>query len=265
MNLLVFFLLSVGVNGAFFLLAFLLKTDIFTDLAYSLSFIVLMLGLLVSFGEPSVAAVLASCMVILWALRLGSYLFFRILRTKTDSRFDERRNSPAKLAAFWTLQTITVWVVSLPVYGFFASDRTAAAAPVWFIVSAAGFFFGLLFEAAADIQKFRFKSDPANAGRFIDSGLWKVSRHPNYFGEIVVWWSLALPGFAVFRGWEFLYFIGPVAITVLLLYVSGVPLLEKSMDERYSGDETYLRYKENTPLVVPLRISRRAGASARRD
>ena len=104
----------------------------------------------------------------------------------------------------------------------------------------------------ADAQKSAFKEKEENSGRFIASGLWRYSRHPNYFGEMLVWWGLFLYAVPVLHGAAFAVVIGPVFITLLLLFVSGVPPLERSADEKYGDDPAYREYKRRTSILVPL-------------
>jgi len=254
MTLLQMLAASLAINGVFFALALALRTDVFTDITYSLSFVALSasLALAARGGSLSPAGIVAVAMVTIWAIRLGSYLFYRILHIKVDHRFDDKRDSFVRFGSFWLLQAITVWVVMLPVYGIVSSARSATV-PAWLVAcSVAVFAVGLAIEAVADAQKYRFKSDPANSGKFMSTGLWRLSRHPNYFGEMLVWWAVAIPGVYVFRGLGLLYFIGPAFISFLLLFVSGVPLLERSAEEKWGSDEAYRRYRRATSLVVPL-------------
>ncbi|MGD8865403.1 MAG: DUF1295 domain-containing protein, partial [Anaerolineales bacterium] len=103
----------------------------------------------------------------------------------------------------------------------------------------------------ADAQKSRFKADPNNEGDFISSGLWAWSRHPNYFGEIMLWIGVALIAAPVLRGWQWVTMISPVFVTLLITQVSGVPMLEKRADETWGGQEDYEQYKKNTPVLIP--------------
>lgn len=250
MTIIQMLLVSLLLNGFFFLIAAFLKTDVFTDITYSLSFVLLSVLLLLT-GASSLPGVLAAGMVIVWGLRLGSYLFYRILTIKVDHRFDDKRDNFLRFGVFWLLQAVTVWVVMLPVYGLVSAS--GGSAPPWSLVVAAAFFaIGFLIETVADAQKFRFKSAAENKGRFIAAGLWKWSRHPNYFGEMLLWWAIAFPGIFLFRGAALLYFLGPLFITLLISFVSGIPLLEKSAQAKWGEDESYRRYKKNTSLLIPL-------------
>jgi steroid 5-alpha reductase family enzyme len=242
--------IALALNGAFFAVAAARRTDVVTDLSYSLTFAVLAVVLLFTGGREPVQLV-ASLLVVVWAVRLGGYLLRRILRMKVDHRFDGMREEPLRFARFWLLQAITVVVVMLPVsylldrdhpHGFGAA--AFAGGCVWLI--------GLVVETVADAQKSAFKAREENRGRFIASGLWRWSRHPNYFGEILVWWGLFLYVVPVLDGAAFAVVAGPLFITLLLLFVSGIPLLERSADEKHGANPAYREYKRRTSILVPL-------------
>ncbi|MBE0636838.1 DUF1295 domain-containing protein, partial [Candidatus Bipolaricaulota bacterium] len=110
---------------------------------------------------------------------------------------------------------------------------------------------GFSIEVLADAQKARFRSNPANKGHFIQSGLWAWSRHPNYFGEIVLWFGVAIIALPVLRGWQWLSLISPLFVTLLITRISGIPLLEKRADEKWAGQDTYEGYKAGTSVLIP--------------
>jgi steroid 5-alpha reductase family enzyme len=252
MSLLQMLALSLLINGVFFIIAAMLRTDVFTDITYSLTFAVLA-GVLFAFAPARGMLQFATAgAVLVWALRLGGYLFYRILRIKVDHRFDDKRNSFVKFGSFWLLQAISVWVIMLPVYGLLSAVTDAALSPATLVPGLAAFLAGLALETVADAQKFAFKSRPESKGEFMSTGVWRYSRHPNYFGEMLVWWGIALPGVFAFRGLEFLYFLGPVFITLLLIFVSGIPLLEKEADRKWGDRADYREYKRRTSILIPL-------------
>jgi steroid 5-alpha reductase family enzyme len=111
--------------------------------------------------------------------------------------------------------------------------------------------FGFAFEVIADSQKNRFREDPANKGKYIQSGLWANSRHPNYFGEIVLWIGIAIIAIPVLQGWQWVTVISPLFVTILLTRISGIPMLEKRADEKWGGQEDYEAYKKQTPVLIP--------------
>ena len=188
MAILLSFLVSLAVNAAFFAIAATRKTDVVTDLSYSLSFAVLAI-VLPFLGAHEPVQLVASLLVLVWAARLGGYLFRRILRIKVDHRFDEMRDRPLRFARFWLLQAIAVAVIMLPVSYLLGRDDPPGFGP-WAIAGAAIWLAGLVIEAVADAQKSAFKAKDENRGRFVTTGLWRYSRHPNYFGEMLVWWGL---------------------------------------------------------------------------
>ncbi|MBN2656378.1 MAG: DUF1295 domain-containing protein [Spirochaetales bacterium] len=250
--LLASFLFSFGINFAFFLVALIFKTDKVTDLSYSLTFAVLAPVLLFAAGPDfTYVQLLVAAAVLLWALRLGGYLFLRIVITKTDERFDDKRSNPANLIRFWVLQMIAVWVIMLPITIFLAVREVPFNLYLHFIGFAL-FAIGFVLESVSDHQKFRFKSHEENKELWIEKGLWKYSRHPNYFGEMLVWWGLFVVVTPALGGLKFLTVAGPVFITLLLLFVSGIPLLEKSAEKKYGENPLYRSYRDKTSLLVPL-------------
>jgi steroid 5-alpha reductase family enzyme len=244
------FVISLVVNAAFFAIAATRKTDVVTDLSYSLSFAVLAIVLPFA-GARETVQLIASLLVLVWAVRLGGYLFRRILRTKVDHRFDGMRDKPLRFARFWLLQAITVAVVMLPVSYLLGRDDAPGVGP-WTIAGVALWSIGLVIEAVADAQKSSFRARDENRGRFITSGLWRYSRHPNYFGEMLVWWGLFVLAVPFLDGAAFAVVIGPVFITLLLLFVSGIPPLERSAEAKYGNDPAYRDYKRRTSILVPL-------------
>jgi steroid 5-alpha reductase family enzyme len=250
MAILISFALAFAVNAAFFAIAATRKTDVVTDLAYSLSFAALALALPFT-GAREPVQLLASALVLVWAARLGAYLFRRIKHMGVDHRFDEMRDEPLRFARFWLLQAIAVAVIMLPVT-YLLGRGEAPSFGVWAAAGVVVWLVGLVLESVADAQKWAFKKADENRDRFITHGLWRYSRHPNYFGELLVWWGLFLYAVPFLEGWAYLVVAGPVFITLLLLFVSGIPPLEKRHDEKYGDDPAYREYKRRTSLLVPL-------------
>jgi len=188
-----------------------------------------------------------------WGVRLASFLLYRILQSPQDKRFDKffpaPGELPVKLAGFWAVQATWGFVCLLPVT--LACRHAAAAARVGpaFYAAMGVFACGLACEALADHQKMAFKaSSPGNKERWCDVGLWRYSRHPNYWGEMLVWWSLwAAAGRAVPR-WSV---ASPLMVCGLLMFVSGVPLIEQKYDAKFAKNAEYQRYKASTNLIVP--------------
>jgi len=242
--------LALAVNGAFFAVAAVRKTDVVTDLSYSLTFALLAVVLLFT-GAREPVQLVASLLVLAWALRLGGYLFRRILRMKVDHRFDEMRDAPLRFARFWLLQAVTVAVVMLPVSYLLDRDHPPNFGS-WSIAGACVWLAGFVVEAVADAQKAAFKAKAENRRRFVADGLWRYSRHPNYFGEMLVWWGLFVYAVPVLDGAAFAVVAGPLFITLLLLFVSGIPPLERSADAKHGSDPDYRSYKQRTSILIPL-------------
>ncbi len=251
--------LSAGVNTFFFIFASAFKTDKVTDLSYSLSFFLLAPLLYLSGGIGSnLDQIVLTAAIMLWALRLGSYLLRRIMAIGKDERFDDKRENFTAFLRFWILQTLVVWIVMLP-FSLFLTKRPVITFLETSLIGITLFAVGLVIEAVSDHQKFAYRSREENRGHWVDRGLWKYSRHPNYFGEILLWWGLFLITAPTLKGLEWITVIGPVTITLFLLKVSGIPLLEKQGDEKYGSNPDYQVYKKRTSILIPL--PRRSPAS----
>jgi steroid 5-alpha reductase family enzyme len=233
-----------------FIPAYLLQTEKFYDLTGSLTYIsvITVAGLF----SPHIdgRALLLWALVIIWALRLGTFLFGRIRKAGKDDRFDEIKPSFIRFLNVWTVQAL--WVTFTVAAALVAITTTARKDLDIFAL--AGFLvwaFGFTFEVVADAQKSRFSANPANKGRFIQTGLWSRSRHPNYFGEITLWVGIALIALPILQGWQWVALISPVFVALLITRVSGVPLLEKKADKKWGGQPDYEAFKKRTPVLIP--------------
>jgi steroid 5-alpha reductase family enzyme len=233
-----------------FIAAYLLQTEMFFDLTGSLTYI--SVTMMVVWLSPVVdgRTMLLLILVVIWAGRLGIFLFRRILKAGKDARFDDLKVSFVRFLNTWTLQGL--WV-TLTLAAALAAITTANQKELglFAMVGALVWIFGFAIEATADAQKSRFRADPENKGKFIDTGLWSWSRHPNYFGEIVLWVGVAIIALPVLRGWQLVTLVSPVFVTLLLTRISGVPILAKRADEKWGGQEDYEAYKERTPVLIP--------------
>ncbi|XP_010274704.1 PREDICTED: uncharacterized protein LOC104609951 isoform X1 [Nelumbo nucifera] len=244
-------LVTVGYQFFFFVITALLKFDKVTDFAGSTNFIILSVLTLILKGSWHFRQVVLTLLVVIWGLRLGLFLLMRILQWGEDQRFDEMRSNLGKLAVFWIFQAVWVWTVSLPVTVVNASDRDPSLQAEdiigWIIWSV-----GFTAEATSDQQKLSFKNSPNNRGKWCNIGLWRFSRHPNYFGEIFLWWGIFVASTPVLEGAEWLVILGPIFLTLLLFFVSGIPLLEESADKKYGNLAEYRMYKKTTSPLIPL-------------
>lgn len=248
------FALSVGliflIQWIAFIPAYLLQTEKFFDLTGSITYISVIL-IAVAFGNAmDIRTILLATLVVVWAIRLGTFLFRRIQKAGKDDRFDELKPSFIRFLNVWTIQAL--WVTFTMAAALVAITTTVRKGLDLF--SIAGFLVwvvGFAIEIVADEQKSRFSANPANRGRFIQTGLWSRSRHPNYFGEIMLWIGVAMIAAPVLQGWQWIALISPVFVTFLLTRVSGVPLLEQKADKKWGGQEEYESYKRKTPVLIP--------------
>jgi steroid 5-alpha reductase family enzyme len=188
-------------------------------------------------------------LVVIWAGRLGTFLFRRIQAAGKDARFDEIKVSFARFLLAWTLQGL--WV-TFTLAAALATITTTTRRGIGFlaVIGALIWVFGFTIEVVADAQKSRFRANPENRGRFIHTGLWAWSRHPNYFGEIVLWIGVAVIALPVLRGWQWVTLISPVFVTLLITRISGVPILERRADAKWGGQPDYEAYKADTPVLI---------------
>ncbi len=248
------FALTVGlaflVQWLVFIPAYLMQTEKFFDLTGSLTYIsVILLGVVLS-KNIDFRSILLSALVVIWAVRLGTFLYSRIQKAGKDDRFDEIKPSFIRFLNVWTIQGL--WVTFTVAAALVAITTTTRKdldlfAMIGFLI----WVFGFAFEVIADSQKRKFSADPQNKGRFIQTGLWSRSRHPNYFGEIMLWLGIAIIALPVLQGWQWVALISPVFVTLLLTRVSGVPMLEKKADTKWGGQEDYEAYKKRTPVLIP--------------
>jgi steroid 5-alpha reductase family enzyme len=239
---------SLGIQAVFFAFAASLKTDKVTDLSYGLTFVTLA-GWLLSRGDTGDATQLAlAAMVILWGVRLAGYLFYRILSIGRDARFDGIREHFWPFFKFWLGQGIAVWVIMLPVTIWFSAPSRYTP---WMSIGGTIWALGLIMETVADAQKFAAKTRPGGNERWVDEGLWRYSRYPNYFGEMLCWWGVFLYVAPGLGAWNALGMLGPVSITVILLKVTGIPTLEKSAAKKWGSNPEYQAYLNRTRRLVP--------------
>jgi steroid 5-alpha reductase family enzyme len=233
-----------------FIPAYLLRSERFFDLTGSITYIaVATLGMLLGKGVDG-RSVLLVAMVVIWAVRLGTFLFRRIQRAGRDDRFAEIKTSFVRFLNVWTIQGLWVtFTVGAALAAITTSNRQALDG--FALLGFLAWLLGLAIEVAADIQKSRFQANPQNQGRFIQTGLWRRSRHPNYFGEIILWIGVAIVALPVLRGWQWVTLVSPAFVALLLTRVSGIPLLEIRADKKWGGQEDYEAYKKRTPVLIP--------------
>jgi len=239
-----------GINWLAFIPAYLMQTEKFYDLMGSVSFLSVSALTLYLTGKTDFRSMLLASLVAVWTVRLGSFLFRRIQKDGKDGRFDTIKPVFVRFLNAWSLQALWVVITAAPV--IFAISSVGEE-PIGMIGTIGLFVWlsGFLIEVVADYQKTQFRKNPANKDRFINTGLWARSRHPNYFGEIVLWLGITIIAAPVLAGWQWAAVISPIFVMLLLTRVSGVTMLEERADEKWGGQEDYEAYKKNTPVLIP--------------
>ena len=233
-----------------FIPAYLFQTEHYFDLIGSISYVAtvaLAFALAPSFDTRGLVVATLICV---WAVRLGSFLFIRVKKAGQDRRFTQIKTKFFRFLLTWTLGG--TWVFITMAAGL-AAMTSQSQSPVdgFLVVGATLWVIGFGIEVVADQQKTAFRKDPANAEKFISSGLWSISRHPNYLGEIILWIGIAVIALPVLEGWQWVTLASPVFVSFLLLKVSGVPMLENNAESRWGNDPEFRQYKAKTPTLIP--------------
>ena len=239
-----------------FIPAYLRRSEKFFDLTGSITYISVTLLAVILTPVRDARSFLLLGLVAIWAARLGTFLFKRINTVGEDRRFREIKNSFLRFLLTWTIQGLWVTFSLAAALAAITSEKRVGM-DLFAVIGILFWLIGFGIEVAADKQKSDFNSDPANKGKFINTGLWSWSRHPNYFGEIVLWVGVAIISLPVLQGWQWIGMISPVFVTLLLTRISGVPMLEKRADEKWGGQEDYEVYKANTSILIPQPPSRK--------
>jgi len=243
-------LAAFGINIVVFVPSYLTRTEHYYDLTGSLTYLSVTLLALIITDDLDTRSVIIAILVLVWAGRLGLFLFRRVRKAGRDGRFDEIKQSWLRFLMAWVVQGLWVTLTAGTAIAAITSG-TKADFGVIGVLGLVIWLIGFGIEAISDSQKTAFKNDPNNAGTFIAVGLWRWSRHPNYFGEITLWTGMAVLALPALQGWQYLTFISPVFVTVLLTRVSGLPMLEARADKKWGGQADYEAYKSSTPVLVP--------------
>jgi len=246
--------MCIGMQWLAWIPASIGKTERFYDLAGGLTYLAVV-GFSLWAGAqsepPSLRELIISVLVVIWSLRLSFFLYFRIHRTGKDGRFDQLKTSPIRFLVPWTLQGLWVFLTMVVVIVINSQADSAPPLGVWDAVGLFVWVLGFGIETIADQQKTAFNTEPTNQGKWIESGLWSYSRHPNYLGEILLWTGIAFFGISCFTGLERVAWISPIFIYILLTKVSGTPILDKRALEKWGDNPLYQKYRENTPALIP--------------
>lgn len=253
-------LIAFLIQWLLFVPAFFFQTEKFYDLTGSATY--LFIVSYVSFQSYSVINVnigsfLLASFIILWAIRLGSFLFTRIHKSGEDKRFKFIKPSPTRFFMTWTLQGMWVSLCSMCALTAIAS-KNGVIQNGFFYFGMLVFISGFVIEIIADWQKSTFRKNPENKDQFICHGLWYYSRHPNYFGEIILWLGISIMSFSSLSSWQYITLISPFFTYMLLVYISGVRILEISGMEKWGHLEKYQEYVRTTSSLFPyFKLSKR--------
>jgi len=239
-----------AIHWVVFVPSFIFRTEHYFDVTGSICYVSTVIFAWNMNPERGERSLLLGALVILWAVRLGSFLFWRVKKRGMDDRFERLKNDFLSFLMVWTLSGLWVMLTAATVFAALTTGTNQgldgfayAGLLVWGI--------GMLIEIVADSQKTRFRSNPLNRNKFITEGLWSLSRHPNYFGEIVLWFGMALIAFPTLQGLQMAVLVSPFFVWFLLTKVSGVPFLERKAQEKWGDDEDYVAYEKRTHALIP--------------
>lgn len=243
-------LVAFAVNWLAYIPSALAQTEKYYDFVGSLTYLSVTAAAVFLSGTLEIKAIIVALMVTVWCVRLGSFLFVRIQQSGHDPRFNQIKVNPLRFLVAWTLQALwAIFTAAAALAIITASDK--GSLDIFFWLGALVWAGGFAIEIIADRQKGAFRKDPSNRGKFIKSGLWAWSQHPNYFGEIMLWTGITIIALPLLSGWGWLVLLSPIFVTLLLTKVSGIPLLDKSAKERWGDDPAYQEYRRKTPVLVP--------------
>ena len=241
-------LLIFSIQWISFIPAYIFQTEKFFDLTGSITYLTTVLAALYITDSGKIADyVIVSCVVI-WAIRLGSFLFMRIHKAGEDRRFREIKTNFTRFFMTWTLQGMWVSMCLLCVLTALSSHSGIILNNVFYI-GLLIFIFGFIIEVVADHQKTVFRKDLKNKDKFISTGLWSYSRHPNYLGEILLWFGVAIMSFSSLQDLQYFTLISPIFVYILLVYISGIRILENQGDKKWGHLDSYKEYLKNTPRL----------------
>jgi len=245
-------LIAFAIQWIAFIPAYVFQTEKFYDLMGSITYLTVIWFTLMSSSNESTLVNIGNIVIVLlissWAIRLGTFLFLRIKKDGEDKRFRTIKPSASRFFMTWTLQGLWVSLCSMCALTAISSEG-GIVLNLFFYLGVAIFIFGFAIEIIADKQKSKFRSIEANKDSFITTGLWAKSRHPNYLGEILLWLGVAVISISSLSGWQYLTLISPIFTYLLLVYVSGVRMLEDMGDKKWGHNEEYIKYKSMTPRL----------------
>jgi steroid 5-alpha reductase family enzyme len=237
-----------------FIPAFISQTEKYYDITGTMTYVLTTLIAMFLASSLDTRSFLLGSIVLIWTLRLGIFLFIRINKAGKDIRFDNLKPSFIRFLNAWVLQGLWVTFTAGATLTAISSNNLVAFGSIG-LIGLIIWITGFTIEVKADNQKSKFNADLSNKNKFINTGLWSRSRHPNYFGEILLWFGIAVIAFPVLKGSQLFTLVSPLFVYILLTRGSGVPLLEKKADKTWGGDPDYEEYKDSTPILFPKLFS----------
>ena len=241
-------LLIFCIQWVSFIPAFIFQTEKFYDLTGSITYLTAVFYTLYITGSNNLSDLIIVGCVAVWAIRLGSFLFLRIHKAGEDRRFRTIKPNFTRFLMTWTLQGMWVSMCLLCVLTALSSYSGVVMNSIFFI-GLLVFILGLSIEIIADYQKTVFRRNIENKDKFITTGLWSLSRHPNYFGEILLWTGIAIMSISSLQGLQYITLISPIFVYILLVYISGVRILEAQAEKKWGHLDSFKEYIKNTPRL----------------
>ncbi|MCH2520343.1 MAG: DUF1295 domain-containing protein [Dehalococcoidia bacterium] len=243
-------ILIFGIQWILFVPAYIFQTEKFFDLTGGVTYVIAMIFTVALAENMTLVGYILALMIIVWALRLSSFLFLRIRRDGFDKRFTTIKPSMSRFFMTWNLQGLWVLSCSSPALAAIAADSGELEITPYAVIGALIWGIGFVLEILADGQKKRFRADPANEGKFITSGLWAWSRHPNYLGEILLWTGILIMVIPELIGWQYITALSVPYTIFMLTKVSGIRMLDEHGDAKWGSDKKYIWYQKNTPALI---------------
>ena len=253
--------LSFIIHWLVFFPSYFYKTEKFYDITGTVAYLSILLTTaylinLVNDEGVLLRSIISIIFVMIWAIRLGIFLFKRVIKVGEDKRFEHAKKSFSKFLMFFNISALWVFLTIVNVLTMIINNSDSVT-DLFFIIGFTIVIIGFIIEVVADMQKRKFRTNISNKGQFISSGLWSISRHPNYFGEMMIWVGMSFATIPILIGWQFITLISPIFVIFLLTKVSGINLLEASANDKWGADKNYQDYKDKTSVLIPFLRNKR--------
>ena len=253
--------LSFIIHWLVFIPSYFYKTEKFYDITGTVAYLSILLTTaylinLVNDEGILLRSIISIIFVMIWAIRLGIFLFKRVIKVGEDKRFEHAKKSFSKFLMFFNISALWVFLTIVNVLTMIINNSDSVT-DLFFIIGFTIVIIGFIIEVVADMQKRKYRTNISNKGQFISSGLWSISRHPNYFGEMMIWVGMSFATIPILIGWQFITLISPIFVIFLLTKVSGINLLEASANDKWGADKNYQDYKDKTSVLIPFLGSKR--------